>query len=116
MTPGDPVEANPIPSNCITYPAPVDTVDTSGTTSTLALEMQIRVGPNPADARLFLASDQAVEWWLTDASGREILRGAAPTTSHAIETADLPNGVLLLHLWSPNGGPIETPRRILIQH
>ena len=116
MTPGDPVEANPIPTNCITFPAPVDTVDTSGTTSTLALEMQIRVGPNPVDDWLFLYSHDALTWLLTDAAGREILRGAAPSTSHAITTSELPNGVLLLHLLGPHGGPIEPPRRMLIQH
>ena len=115
MTPGDPVEANPYPTNCITYPAPVDTVDTSGTTSTLSLEMQILIGPNPADDVLFLNSGMDVTWMLTDASGREIIRGDSPATTHVIETANLPNGLLLLHLLK-KGGAIEAPRRIRIQH
>ncbi len=116
MTPGAPVEANPISSNCITFPAPVDTVDTSGTTGISTREMQVRLGPNPADQWLHLQADGPITWKLTDLSGRPIRTGTRASVRHTVPTADLPQGIWLLHLSGLRGEALGAPSRILIQH
>ena len=114
MTPGDPVEGNPIPNDCVTYPAPADTGSTAGFGTRPG--HFVRVGPNPADGRFFLQAEAPIGWTLTDASGRTVLRSSACAFSHVVETSDIPSGVLLLHLLDTRGLRINSPRRVHIQH
>ena len=110
MTPGNPVEANPLPFTCELHPAPVDTT----TTGIETVDGRIHVGPNPAVDFLNIAADQPVRWELRELSGRLVAHGTASATRHRLNTAVLPSGLLMLQLFGTDGRPLGKPRRILI--
>ena len=110
MTPGDPVEANPLPFDCELHPAPVDTT----TTGVEGVDARIHVGPNPAVDFLDIAAEQPVRWELRGISGRVVARGTSCDTRHRLNTTAWPAGLLMLQLFSTDGRPLGKPRRILI--
>ena len=114
LTPGDPVEGNPWPSDCEVFPAPVDTGGTNGIAD--AVHPAILIGPNPADRNVLIKSDAPCTWTLRDMTGRPALAGIVPSREHHIHTAGLPAGIMLLELADSHGRPLGSPRRLLIRH
>ena len=112
MTPGDPVESNPLPFDCELHPAPVDT-----TTQAIPMhDVHLRMGPNPARTTLSLEADRPVRWTLRDLAGRPILDSKTPATRHLIDVSMLSSGVLLIDVADATGSPLMAPCRILIEH
>ena len=114
LTPGDPVEGNPWPSDCEVFPAPVDTGSTTGISD--ADGPTLLFGPNPADASFTISSDERCSWTLRDMTGRPVSACALPSRQHEISTAELPAGIMLLQVTDIQGRPLGAPRRILIRH
>ena len=112
MTPGDPVESNPLPFDCDLFPAPADTTiqDVS------ERSVRLRIGPNPVRSVLRLEAGIAVLWTLRDLSGRELLNSETPDQNHSISTSGLACGVLLLEVTDGAGRPLMPPKRILIEN
>ena len=113
MTPGDPVEGNPLPFDCTLYPAPVDT---TGTTGIETSDVELRFGPNPADHTLFIRTSTPSSVRMTDLSGRTIHFPNEQQVQHDIDVSGWPSGVLLLQLLNANGLPIGSPQRLHIRH
>ena len=113
MTPGDPVEGNPLPFDCTLYPAPVDT---TGTTGIETSDVELRFGPNPADHTLFIRTSTPSSVRMTDLSGRTIHFPNEPQVQHDIDVSGWPSGVLLVQLLNANGLPIGSPQRLHIRH
>ena len=112
MTPGDPVENNPLPFDCTVHPAPSDTTTTGMPTGA----PQLRIGPNPVRTVLRIEADRDIRWTLRDMAGRTVLQEPHPLPSHAIETAGLASGVLLLEVTDADGRLLLNPKRILIEN
>lgn len=113
MTPGDPVEGNPLPFDCTLYPAPIDT---SGTTGLEAGVVEFLFGPNPVDHALFVRSPVPVALRLTDLSGRTLGTHLETSTEHVVDVSAWPAGMLLLHTFDAQGLPLGPPRRLHIRH
>ena len=100
---------NGIDENC-------DGVD--GTVSTVErLPGRLRVYPNPADNWVYIDySDQQQELCiqLLDVTGR-LYRNASFQGSYRIDTADLPAGMYVLHVFQKNGAGGSNLRRVIIQ-
>ena len=111
MTPGDPVESNPLPFDCQLYPAPVDTTTQVVEEADLAL----RIGPNPVADVLHVTAARPLTWILLDVTGRPVLPPAEVRRRHTIDVTPLPAGVYHLSLSDASGRAAGT-RRILIQH
>jgi hypothetical protein len=101
LTPGLPIEINPLPSNCTIYLPPVTAVDDIS----VADADQLVVYPNPAQAiaNISITTDRAGTWTidLCEISGRILntnlhsaLKG---TNKFQINLNDLPNGVYLVN-------------------
>ncbi|MGB1670017.1 MAG: hypothetical protein ACPHCT_00970, partial [Flavobacteriales bacterium] len=112
MTPGDPVENNPLPFDCDLFPAPVDTT----TQGVMERSVRLRIGPNPVRSVLRLEADIAVLWTLRDLSGRVLLNSETPDQDHSIPTSGLACGILLLEVTDGAGRPVMHPKRILIEN
>lgn len=111
MTPGDPVESNPLPFDCQLYPAPVDT-----TTHVVGeADLALRIGPNPVADVLHVTAARPLTWTLLDVTGRPVLPPAEVRRRHTIEVSPLPAGVYHLSLSDATGRAWDT-HRILIQH
>jgi hypothetical protein len=111
MTPGDPVESNPLPFDCQLYPAAVDTT----TQAVSEADLVLRIGPNPVADLLHVTAARPLTWTLLDVTGRPVLPPAEVRKRHTIEVAPLPAGVYHLSLSDATGRAWGT-RRILIQH
>ena len=112
LTPGLPVESNPLPFDCTLYPAPIDT-----TTNGVQENAQtLRWGPNPSDRLLSLNAEQPFAWQLSDLSGRTVLSGNRTAQHHTIDVSLLPSGTLILLTFDRLGHPVFAPQRILIRH
>lgn len=116
LTPGPPVEINPTNLDCVTFPEPVDPVDTNETTGVMAHSLDLLIGPNPADHTIALSAAMPFSWSLTDAAGRTVMVAHDAAKVHSIDVTQIPAGMLLLHLCNANGIPLVNPKRLVIQH
>lgn len=111
MTPGDPVESNPLPFDCLLFPASIDT-----TTQLVGeADLLLRVGPNPVAEILHVQSSQPASLAIRDMMGRPVLFDADVLRRHAVDVAPLPAGVYHLFL-SDGQGRVLGSHRILVQH
>ena len=111
MTPGDPVESNPLPFDCQLYPAPVDT----NIQMTNEVEWHVRIGPNPAAHILHVTAEWPVSLTLRDMMGRLAFSTGDALRRHALDVSPLPAGVYHLSLFDVQGRSAG-PHRILVQH
>ena len=111
MTPGDPVESNPLPFDCQLYPASVDTT----TQMVNDTEWTVYIGPNPVTDILHVSAEWPVSWTLRDAMGRPILSEGDVRRRHTVDVSSLPAGVYHLSL-SFVQYRSERTHRILVQH
>lgn len=108
MTPGAPVELNPLPFNCELYPAPIDT-----TTSDISHLDNRRVWsayPNPSSGRFTLSSPQAGRWRLFDGVGRTWAEGLVDEGKNALSIPEVPAGLYVLSVRDFRGRILGKPQ------
>ncbi|TNE49230.1 MAG: T9SS type A sorting domain-containing protein [Bacteroidetes bacterium] len=100
LTPGNPVELNPLPSDCQIY---------TGTTNTIAVPgapFDVRFYPNPVKELLYveLNTPQTLLVQLVDLAGRVIHTETATGILHTITMSDLPSGFYFVRLLAEQPG------------
>ena len=111
MTPGDPVESNPLPFDCQLYPASVDTT----TQIVNETEWRVSIGPNPVTEILHVTTEWPASLTLWDLMGRPVLSKVDVLRRHAVDVSLLPAGMYQLSLSSVQGRS-QGAGRILVQH
>lgn len=110
MSPGDPVESNPLPFDCQLYPASKDTTVQGLFTE----EIELTFGPNPAQSILRLESNFPICWTIRDMAGRPMLGAMNKLRHHTIDVSNLEAGAYIIVIASAHGGYTST-HKILIE-
>ncbi|MCH1575130.1 MAG: aryl-sulfate sulfotransferase [Flavobacteriales bacterium] len=113
MTPGEPVELNPLPFDCALYPAPVDT-STSGMSSLAGGETWAAY-PNPSNGSFTISSPQAGLWRLLDGTGRTRAQGHLLEGRNSCTSLYISPGLYVLALCDFRGRPMGAPQLHIIR-
>lgn len=105
LTPGDPIELDPLPSDCVLYG------ETVGVRELGSIRSAIRLFPNPVGEQLTLAllTDEQVSLVIYDLQGR-VLATAAISAEHQLNTTDWPKGIYLIQVLDKKGKTIGTEK------
>jgi len=112
MTPGDPVELNPLPFDCALYPAPVDTSTSS--ISGPANGETWSAYPNPSSGTFTISSPQAGHWLLMDGQGRTQAQGQLLQGQNSCTSLPIPPGLYVLTLYDFSGRSLGAPQLHII--
>ena len=106
MTPGDPVELNPLPFDCMLYPAEIDT--SVSTASNLSQESSWLAFPNPSNGSFTLYSPVPARWSLSDSAGRIWAEGTLGAGHNSCSSPLAPPGIYVLTFCDFRGRPLCT--------
>lgn len=110
LTPGDPVEGNPLPADCTLYPAPVDTTTNGVVASDLP---NLGVFPNPFRDEVRLHVAAAGTWNLFDLTGKTLDSGPLVAGTNTLDLSHLARGIFVLIPTDLRGQPAARPVRLL---
>ena len=112
MTPGEPVELNPLPFDCALYPAPVDT--TAGILNHDSVRLWSAY-PNPSNGGFTISSPEAGTWTLTDGLGRTSAQGNLYAGNSFYTNHHIPAGMFVLALFDKGGHLMGKPQLHIIR-
>jgi hypothetical protein len=113
MTPGEPVEANPAPFDCMVYPAPLDT--TSSSLQDISSAHHWTAYPNPSTEQFTVDVPQAGSWSLSDGMGRATASGNLLIGKNLCRSNHIPPGMYVLRIRNSEGRPMGSPRLHIIR-
>ena len=106
LTPGDPIELNPLPSDCMLYGGTMGIAGIPG--------LQLSIGPNPFAEKLSVQflGPPSLRLQIVSITGERLFFGDISQSNIHIQTHDWPPGIYLLHVEDPHTRRFET-RKLL---